>query len=106
MSRVIRKSKLNSFKIHLTSITRFSRSSFSVYTQRSWDSFSSVDPWLLSRDNPHEVLNLVNGKWTKSRETINVVDPINGENFLRVQDAKVDEIEEFVKSLNSCSKSG
>ena len=72
----------------------------------SWKSFATVDPSLLSESNPHKVQNLINGKWKYTKQYENVVDPLNGEVFIQAPDTQLDEINEFITSLNSCSKSG
>ena len=79
--------------------------------------FATVDPTRLSDEHPHTVLNFVNGKWTQSRETLGLLDPVNGEvgegkerkrlnPFLYVSDTKEDEIDSFVESLKTCPKHG
>ena len=51
-------------------------------------------------------LRLVNGDWKRSGAELTMPDPLNGEGFMKVQDTKSNEIQEFVDSLNTCPKSG
>jgi 1-pyrroline-5-carboxylate dehydrogenase len=100
-----------------------------------WKLFASVDPDQLSGHQAHRVLNLgknhpclrctisssaiihirvvfyacllVNGQWKESKTSSVFVDPLNGEPFLQVPDTDAaGEIDEFIKSLKKCSKSG
>ncbi len=48
----------------------------------------------------------MNGDWKRSGAELTMPDPLNGEGFLKVQDTKSNEIQEFVDSLNTCPKSG
>ncbi|CAI0399344.1 unnamed protein product [Linum tenue] len=68
--------------------------------------FATVDAEELSGDRPAEVQNLVQGKWGGSSSWNTIVDPLNGEPFIRV--AEVDEkgIKPFVESLSKCPKHG
>ena len=50
--------------------------------------------------------NIVNGQWKQTKFWTNIVDPWNGEKFIEVPDTREEELEPFLKSLNSCSKSG
>ncbi|CAJ1944045.1 unnamed protein product [Sphenostylis stenocarpa] len=68
--------------------------------------FATVDAEEVSGSRPAEVLNLVQGKWVGSSNSNTVVDPLNGDSFIKV--AEVDEtgIQPFVESLSSCPKHG
>lgn len=57
---------------------------------------------------PHIVKNLVGGVWKTSSKSIGIVDPMDDResSFIVVPDTTVDEIDEYVSSLNSCPKSG
>ncbi|CAI0549327.1 unnamed protein product [Linum tenue] len=68
--------------------------------------FATVDAEELSGARPAEVQNLVQGKWGGSSRWNTIVDPLNGEPFIRV--AEVDEkgIKPFVESLSNCPKHG
>ena len=69
-------------------------------------SFATVDPFEgMSTDNPGVLQNLVAGEWRDAAAyRDDIVDPMNGESFLRVPDT-VDH-DDFVASLGSCPKSG
>ncbi|KAK7388967.1 hypothetical protein VNO78_23798 [Psophocarpus tetragonolobus] len=68
--------------------------------------FATVEAEEISGSRPAEVFNLVQGKWVGSSNWTTVVDPLNGDSFIKV--AEVDEtgIQPFVKSLSSCPKHG
>ncbi|KAK2381638.1 putative aldehyde dehydrogenase [Trifolium repens] len=67
---------------------------------------ATVEAEEISGAKPAEVLNLVQGKWIGSSNWNTVVDPLNGEPFIKV--AEVDEagVQPFVDSLTSCPKHG
>lgn len=69
-------------------------------------SFATLDPDALSGSNSHVVHNLLNGEWVGTAATSVTLDPLNGEEFMRVADTSTDEVRPFVESLNRCSKSG
>ena len=68
--------------------------------------FATVDPFDgMTADNPGETGNLIAGEWrldTNVRDDI--VDPMNGDHFLRVPDTQ--DIGPFITGLQSCPKSG
>ncbi|CAA3002640.1 probable aldehyde dehydrogenase [Olea europaea subsp. europaea] len=68
--------------------------------------FATVKTEELSGSQPTEVQNLVQGKWTSSSNWNIIVDPLNGEPFIKV--AEVDEtgLQPFVESLSKCPKHG
>ncbi|KAL6178103.1 hypothetical protein ACLB2K_049622 [Fragaria x ananassa] len=68
--------------------------------------FATVEPEEISGSLPAEVHNIVKGKWTKSSTWNTIVDPLNGEPFIKV--AEIDEtgIQPFVESLSNCPKHG
>lgn len=67
---------------------------------------ATVEAEEISGARPAEVLNLVHGKWVGSSNWNTIVDPLNGEPFIKV--AEVDEtgVQPFVESLSSCPKHG
>ena len=70
-------------------------------------SFATVDPEALSAARPHRVDNLLGGAWTRTRAEVHVPDPLTGEIFMTVADARDDdEIDAFAASLAACPKSG
>ncbi|KAF3952356.1 hypothetical protein CMV_022076 [Castanea mollissima] len=68
--------------------------------------FATVDVEEISGSQPAEVHNLVQGKWKTSSNWNTLLDPLNGEPFIKV--AEVDEagIQPFVESLSKCPKHG
>nr|AFK43124.1 unknown [Lotus japonicus] len=68
--------------------------------------FATVEAEEVSGSRPAEVSNLVQGKWVGSSNCNTIVDPLNGDSFIKV--AEVDEagIQPFVESLSSCPKHG
>eukprot|EP00898_Chlorokybus_atmophyticus_P005137 jgi/Chlat1/5624/Chrsp369S05383 len=72
----------------------------------SLGSFATVDPEALSGDSPVRLQNLVNGKWSGTAEYEDIVDPLNGEVFIRAPDTKGAELQPFIASLQNCPKTG
>ena len=69
--------------------------------------FATLDPEALSAAAPHRVDNLLGGRWVGARAEVEVPDPLNGEIFMRVADARADdELDAFAASLAACPKSG
>ncbi|CEM06404.1 unnamed protein product [Vitrella brassicaformis CCMP3155] len=68
--------------------------------------FATVDPVSLSASEVHHIENLVEGEWRKSKETYSVVDPLNGEPFIKAPKTTSDELGPFVSSLKKVPKSG
>ncbi|XP_044485562.1 delta-1-pyrroline-5-carboxylate dehydrogenase 12A1, mitochondrial [Mangifera indica] len=68
--------------------------------------FATVEPEEISASQPAEVYNLVQGKWTGSSNWNTIVDPLNGEPFIKVADVSEKEILPFVESLSKCPKHG
>lgn len=68
--------------------------------------FATLDPREISGQKPGKVLNLVRGEWQSSKGEENIIDPLNGEVFLKVADTSVEELEPFIRSLQECPKSG
>ncbi|KAG2679182.1 hypothetical protein I3760_11G039300 [Carya illinoinensis] len=68
--------------------------------------FATVDVEEISGSQPAEVHNLVQGKWKGSSSWNTLLDPLNGEPFIKV--AEVDEagIQPYVESLSKCPKHG
>ena len=71
-----------------------------------WKAFATVDPYDgMSAANPGAVLNLVAGDWASgSTHRDDIVDPLNGDTFLKVPDTRT--VEPYVKGLATCPKSG
>ncbi|WCJ35977.1 aldehyde dehydrogenase 12A1 [Euphorbia peplus] len=75
-------------------------------TSRCLHSFATVQVEEISGSHPAQVNNLVQGKWTGSSNLNAILDPLNGEPFIKV--AEVDEtgIQPFIESLSKCPKHG
>ena len=67
--------------------------------------FATVNPDSLTEDN-YVVPNLLNGKWEEGNNKIDILDPMTSEVMIKVAEASDNEIDAYVTSLNSCSKSG
>lgn len=68
--------------------------------------WATVDPYTLSAAVPHTQQNLVKGQWVGSERYMDVVDPMNGEVFLKVPDTQPHELNDFIESARECPKSG
>ncbi|KAG2439205.1 hypothetical protein HXX76_004568 [Chlamydomonas incerta] len=73
---------------------------------RQFTEWATVDPKKFSGAAPASCQNLVAGRWTSSRESRLLPDPLNGEPFISVPQTQVDEIGPFVQSLRAVPKSG
>ncbi|KAF4360656.1 hypothetical protein F8388_011291 [Cannabis sativa] len=80
--------------------------SFSISRSVHSIPFATLEVEEISGSQPAEVHNLVQGKWTGSPSWNTIVDPLNGEPFIKV--AEIDEkgIQPFVESLSKCPKHG
>lgn len=68
--------------------------------------FATVEAEKICCSQPAEVHNLVQGKWIQSSSWSRVVDPLNGEPFIKVAEVDKSEIKPFVDSLSKCPKHG
>ncbi|GLU12327.1 hypothetical protein SLE2022_290150 [Rubroshorea leprosula] len=68
--------------------------------------FATVDAEEISGSQPAEVLNFVQGKWKGASTWNTLVDPLNGEPFIKVAEVDEIEIQPFVESLSKCPKHG
>ncbi|MQM14152.1 hypothetical protein Taro_047083, partial [Colocasia esculenta] len=68
--------------------------------------FATVTAADISASQPAEVRNLVQGEWKASSSWNWIVDPLNGEHFIKVADVQETEIKPFVDSLHKCPKYG
>jgi 1-pyrroline-5-carboxylate dehydrogenase len=64
-------------------------------------SFATVDPVEVSCSHPGQMYNLVQGKWQGTSKWAELLDPLNGEKFIRVPDTSNSESQ--VCSLHSSS---
>jgi len=71
--------------------------------QPTW---ATVNPETLSGATPAKLENLLAGKWVGTKEYIDIPDPMNGEPFIQMPNTKGDEIDAFVASAGTCSKTG
>lgn len=69
-------------------------------------SFATVKAEEVSGSQPAEVHNLVKGKWTKSSSWNTILDPLNGQPFIKVAEVNESELQPFVESLSKCPKHG
>ncbi|KAK9119390.1 hypothetical protein Scep_017483 [Stephania cephalantha] len=69
-------------------------------------SFATLEPENISGSHPAQVQNLVQGKWKESSKWSTIMDPLNGEPFIKVAEVDETEIQPFVESLSKCPKYG
>ncbi|KAJ8563230.1 hypothetical protein K7X08_031682 [Anisodus acutangulus] len=69
-------------------------------------SFATVKAEEVSGSQPAEVHNLVQGKWTSSSNWNTILDPLNGQPFIKVAEVNESELQPFVGSLSKCPKHG
>ncbi|XP_072967298.1 probable aldehyde dehydrogenase isoform X1 [Typha angustifolia] len=69
-------------------------------------SFATIDIEDISGSHPGEVQNLVQGNWKASIHWSWLLDPLNGEQFIKVAEVQEKEIKPFVESLSNCPKYG
>jgi len=72
----------------------------------AWKAFATVDPFAgMTAGAPGKLQNLVDGQWVDSEPyRDDIVDPMNGEAFLKVPDTQ--DLAPFIAGLRSCPKSG
>ncbi|KAK6920826.1 Aldehyde dehydrogenase domain [Dillenia turbinata] len=80
--------------------------SFSFLRSAHSLSFATVEVNKISGSQPAEVYNFVQGKWTGSSKWNMILDPLNGESFIKVAEVDENEIQPFVDSLSKCPKHG
>ncbi|XP_052292321.1 delta-1-pyrroline-5-carboxylate dehydrogenase 12A1, mitochondrial isoform X5 [Citrus sinensis] len=71
--------------------------------------FATLEADEISGSKPGEVYNLVKhvkGKWTGSSNWSTLLDPLNGEQFIRIAEVGEKEIQPYVESLSKCPKHG
>ncbi|XP_009770629.1 delta-1-pyrroline-5-carboxylate dehydrogenase 12A1, mitochondrial [Nicotiana tabacum] len=68
--------------------------------------FATVKAEEISGSQPAEVHNLVQGKWTGSSSWNTILDPLNGQPFIKVAEVDESELQPFVESLSKCPKHG
>lgn len=80
--------------------------SFTVSRSLGTLPFATVEVDEISGSSPAEVNNLVKGHWTGSSRWNTIVDPFNGEPFIKVAEVDESGVQPFVDSLSSCPKHG
>ena len=72
----------------------------------SWQAFATVNPFTgMTGAEPGTLQNLVGGAWVDAQAyRDDIVDPLNGEPFLRVPDTH--DLAPFIRGLRSCPKTG
>lgn len=71
--------------------------------QPAW---ATLNPETLSAANQTRLSNLCGGQWSGAKEYIDIVDPMNGEVFIKMPNTKGNEIEQFITSAASVPKTG
>ncbi|KAK9813740.1 hypothetical protein WJX73_006181 [Symbiochloris irregularis] len=74
--------------------------------QRLFSEWASLDAVKISGSNPAQAYNLVNGEWHLPKKSKPLIDPFNGEDFMKIPDPQVDEIQPYVESLRKVPKTG
>ena len=69
-------------------------------------SWATVDPWVMSAATPAVGKNLVGGVWSSAAMQDTVIDPLNGEGFVKVPDTSMAEIGPYVERMAGCPRSG
>jgi len=68
--------------------------------------WATVDPDLMCEATPAFGRNLVGGQWVDAKQTMDVIDPLNGEVMVKVPDTTVQEIGPFVERMRNCPRTG
>jgi hypothetical protein len=68
--------------------------------------WATVDPWKMSGAEPAVGKNLCGGVWSDAKSTHDIIDPLNGEAFIKVPNTSVDEIGPFVERMANCPRTG
>ncbi|XP_020597260.1 probable aldehyde dehydrogenase [Phalaenopsis equestris] len=68
--------------------------------------FATIAADEISGSHPAEVHNLVQGSWNTSTEWNTILDPLNGEPFIKVAEVPEERLKPFVESLSKCPKYG
>ena len=76
------------------------------YISNALKTFSKIDPENISGKNPGKMYNLINGEWTTTKKYTEVIDPMNGENFLLMPDTSVEELNPLAECMKTCPKAG
>ncbi|CAN6814425.1 unnamed protein product [Brassica oleracea] len=68
--------------------------------------FATVDAEEISGAHPAEVQSFVQGKWIGSSNYNTLLDPLNGELFIKVAEVEESGVQPFIESLAQCPKHG
>lgn len=68
--------------------------------------WATFNPETLSAANPAKLQNLCAGKWQDTKDYVDIVDPLNGEVFISMPNTRGKEIDEFIASAKTCTKTG
>ncbi|KAL0721243.1 hypothetical protein Bca4012_035842 [Brassica carinata] len=68
--------------------------------------FATVDAEEISGAHPAEVQSFVQGKWIGSSNYNTLLDPLNGEPFIKVSEVDESGVQPFIESLAQCPKHG
>lgn len=94
---------------HLAAAATLRRSPAAAAFASRWlhtPAFATVSPEEISGSSPAEVQNFVQGKWIKAANWNWIVDPLNGDKFIKVAEIQGAELKPFVESLSKCPKHG
>eukprot|EP00928_Gymnodinium_smaydae_P013222 TRINITY_DN1483_c0_g1_i1.p1 TRINITY_DN1483_c0_g1~~TRINITY_DN1483_c0_g1_i1.p1 ORF type:complete len:560 (-),score=80.02 TRINITY_DN1483_c0_g1_i1:161-1840(-) len=69
-------------------------------------SWATIDPDGIGPNNVGVGRNLVGGEWVDAKETMEIIDPLNGDVMLRQPDTSEAEIGPFVERMRNCPRSG
>jgi 1-pyrroline-5-carboxylate dehydrogenase len=74
-----------------------------IRNYRTVSSFATFDPFTVNKSKKAKVQNLVGGKWKDAAASINIIDPLNGEEIFQVPNTNTEaELKEFRDSLLKC----
>ena len=72
----------------------------------SLSQWATCKPDTLNSSKPAILYNLLNGQWKETKKRYSVIDPLNGDPFILAPDTSVVEVQPFIESLRTISKSG
>jgi 1-pyrroline-5-carboxylate dehydrogenase len=77
-----------------------------LYRQLSGRKYSVFNPRTASGSAPVVLSNFLNGKWSASKRYTDIVDPMNGDVFIRMPNTGKDELAPFLERMIAIPKSG
>ena len=69
-------------------------------------SWATIDPYTMSAATPAIGKNLCGGEWMETKSQHAIVDPLNGEAFIKVPDTQPDELAPFIFRMKNCPRTG